>query len=89
MYPGIIVKLKANSANIEKLFYIKPSVNPDNINIPVLGADKITIDKNGYLNIISNGFKNVSLTKPIAYQNNKEINTNYIVNEKTYKFKVD
>lgn len=89
LYPGIIVKLKANSANIEKLFYIKPSVNPDNINIPVLGADKITIDKNGYLNIISNRFKNVSLTKPIAYQNNKEINTNYIVNEKTYKFKVD
>lgn len=50
LYPGITVKLKAKGGNIEKLFFLKPRANPNDISVCILGSDKIIVNKNDDLN---------------------------------------
>jgi len=87
IYPGITVILKAHGANIEKIFQIAPGVNPDNINIQVLGADKIQLNAEGDL-ILSTVIGDIQLTKPIAYQDNQSVPVQYALQENTYNFQV-
>jgi large repetitive protein len=88
IYPGITVKLKANGENIEKLFFVSPGANPDDIRILVRGVDALSIDSEGKLILEPINFSNISMTKPTAYQGNKDINTNYTINGDTYGYSV-
>jgi uncharacterized repeat protein (TIGR01451 family) len=89
LYPGITVKLRATGSNIEKFFFVSPGANPDDIKIRVLGADQLAIDEEGNLIIRSEGFPDVSMSQPIAFQeNNNNIDANYQVKDNTYGFKI-
>ena len=88
LYPGITVKLRATGSNIEKLFFVNPGANPNDIQIRVLGADGLVIDEEGNLVINSDGFPDVSMTQPTALQENNNIEAQYQVKENTYGFKI-
>ncbi|MGI6482771.1 MAG: hypothetical protein ACOX08_05790 [Methanobacterium sp.] len=87
LYPGITVKLRATGSNIEKLFFVNPGAHPDDIQIQMLGIDCLAIDEDGNLVIKSDGFPEVSMSKPIAFQaNNNNIEANYQVKKHMYGF---
>jgi len=88
LYPGITVKLRATGSNIEKLFFVNPGANPNDIQIRILGADGLTIDEEGNLVINSDGFPDVSMSQPIAFQENNNIEVQYQVKENTYGFTI-
>ncbi|GIX42074.1 MAG: hypothetical protein KatS3mg129_1807 [Leptospiraceae bacterium] len=66
VYPFIELQLKAYGNNIEKLFYIKPGGEVENIRIQIEGVDKIEIDEKGQL-ILETPYGEVVFTKPRAY----------------------
>ena len=89
LYPGITVKLRATGSNIEKLFFVNPGAHPDDIQIQMLGIDCLAIDEDGNLVIKSDGFPEVSMSKPIAFQaNNNNIEANYQVKDNVYGFAI-
>jgi len=71
LYPGVTVKLRASGSNVEKLFFVNPGANVDDIKIKIRGADHLTIDSAGQLVIASSGFEDVSISKPNAFQDSK------------------
>jgi parallel beta-helix repeat protein len=87
IYPNITVKLKAHGGNVEKLFFVSPGGNPDDIKILVSGVDGLSIDSEGRLVLESASFGNITMTKPTSYQENQNINTNYTTNGNTYGYK--
>lgn len=67
LYKGIQLKLKAHGNNVEKLFYIKPDADPEEIKIKLSGAHTLRVNKAGQLEAETD-FGNVKFTKPVAYQ---------------------
>ena len=63
IYPGITVKAKARSVNIDKLFYVAPGAAPDEIRIEILGAESLRLADDGSLVVVT-GAGEVSLTAP-------------------------
>ncbi|MGC9516192.1 MAG: SBBP repeat-containing protein [Methanomicrobiales archaeon] len=88
IYPGIVIKLRATGSNIEKLFFISPGANPDNIRIQILGADQLQTDEKGNLNIKSTGFEQVSMSPPKAYQDKNDVEVKYQTTGNTYQFQI-
>ncbi|NYB52917.1 MAG: SBBP repeat-containing protein, partial [Methanobacteriaceae archaeon] len=88
IYPGIVVKLRATGSNIEKLFFINPGSNPENIKIQIQGADQLETDEQGQLNILTTGFEQVSMTPPKAYQDQDKIEVQYQTHKNTYQFQI-
>jgi hypothetical protein len=88
LWPGITVKLKAYGGNVEKLFYLSPYANPEDIKIRLTGADNLQIGSGGSL--VINPASNVSMSKPIAYQelpNGKQtVEANYQLTGDSYGF---
>ncbi len=91
VWDGIEVKLNAYGNNIEKLFYISPNVNYNNIQLKLQGAKGLKTSKNGEL-IIKTPEGNIKFTKPVAYQiieNKKQyVEVAYTTKGKTYGFEL-
>ncbi|MBI5893097.1 MAG: SBBP repeat-containing protein, partial [Deltaproteobacteria bacterium] len=58
---------KAYGNNVEKLFYIQPNINPENIKIKLTGAQGLKINENGELEVKTE-LGVIKFTKPVAYQ---------------------
>jgi len=68
VYPGIELKLKAYGKNVEKLFYIKPGVEPAGIKLRLSGGAKtLTLNSAGELEVVTK-LGVAKFTKPVAYQ---------------------
>jgi hypothetical protein len=91
IYPNIELQLKAYSKNIEKLFFIKPHAQIENIKIKVEGIKELKINEKGQL-VLSTSLGEVFFTKPKGYyqdQIEQEIEVSYVVyNKDEYGFKI-
>jgi hypothetical protein len=67
IYPGIEVELKASGQNVEKLFYLRPGANVEDIRIRINGADSLKIDETGEL-ILSAKQSELAMMKPVGFQ---------------------
>jgi hypothetical protein len=91
IYPNIELQLKAYSKNIEKLFFIKPHAQIEDIKIKVEGIKDLKINEKGQL-VLSTSLGEVLFTKPKGYyqdQTEQEIEVSYVVyNKDEYGFKI-
>jgi hypothetical protein len=95
VYKNIEIKLRAYGDNVEKLLYVNPGADPDNIKLGLKGAKSVRIDNSGQLEI-KTVLGTVAFTKPLAYQeiNGKriEVSVDYILknndSELVYGFKI-
>jgi len=93
MYNRIDVKLRAYLNNVEKLFFVFPGGNPEEIALKVEGVDTVAVAENGEL-LLNTPEGQLSMTKPVAYQETEEgamryVATNYVVRDNnTYGFEV-
>ena len=67
IYRGIELKLKAYGNNVEKLFYINPNADPDQIHVRVNKAEGLKVNEEGELEV-ETGLGVVTFTKPVAFQ---------------------
>lgn len=67
IYPGIEVELKASGQNVEKLFYLRPGANVEDIKIRMDGTDSLRIDEAGKL-ILSANQSELAMMKPVGFQ---------------------
>ncbi len=92
LYDGITLKLKAYGNNIEKLFYIAPGADPDNIRLKINEAENLCINNSGELEVLTE-YGIILFTKPTAYQiiqgTKKCIDVEYSIDADTYGFRVD
>jgi hypothetical protein len=102
-YPGIEVTLRAYGNNVEKLFYVQPGADPDEIRMGLSGARNLKVTGSGELEVETEAGR-MRFTKPIAYQersvssqqsavssqkqNRNYIDVAYVVNGNEYGFKV-
>src|SRR6185503_5216770 len=88
LWPGIDVSLKASHQNIEKIFTVAPNANPKDIKLSIEGAT-ISLSSDGPL-ILHTEAGDVSMTKPVAYQDinqhRVDVAVNYSITNQTYSF---
>ncbi|MBE0450723.1 MAG: SBBP repeat-containing protein [Clostridia bacterium] len=91
VYNGINLSLHASEDNIEKVFTVSPNGDVDDIRIKVNGAEEMNLSSDGEL-IVEAGSEKVAFSKPYTYQiidgNKIEIESNYIIDKKTYGFTI-
>ncbi|NWG02532.1 MAG: hypothetical protein HXY44_06730 [Syntrophaceae bacterium] len=103
VFQGIEVKLRAYGNNVEKLFYIQPGADPNEIRIRVSGVRDLNVTGSGELEVETDTGR-MKFTKPIAYQerpvsrqlsaanhqnqNRSYIDVAYVVDANEYGFKV-
>ncbi|MBI4690097.1 MAG: SBBP repeat-containing protein [Nitrospirae bacterium] len=104
IYEGIELKLKAYGNNVEKLFYVRPNANPENIKSSISGVKVIKVNGNGELEADTE-LGTIKFSKPVAYQeeipsplvgegkgegakNRQYIEVAYVVNGNGYSFKL-
>lgn len=84
VYKGIELRLRAYGNNVEKLFFVKPDVNPDQIQLRLDGAESIRINNAGQLEAKTE-LGIVKFTMPVAYQeiDGKRVNVSvkYVISE--------
>jgi len=89
LYPGIVVKLRVTGGNMEKLFFVSPDADPDDVRIQILGADNLEIDDGSSLVIKSRGFQDILMSKPSAFQeNNPDLEISYWLHGYTYGLRI-
>ncbi len=82
VFDGIGVRVRAHGNNVEKIFTVNPKADPANIKIKLEGADEITINEGGELEIkTAEGM--ISFTKPVAFQNINGVKKDVVVSYKT------
>ncbi len=67
VFRGIELKIKARGDNVEKLFFLKPGANPDDIKVRLKGAKTAKIIESGGLEVETE-LGTVNFSKPVAYQ---------------------
>jgi len=67
VYTGVDLKLRAYGNNVEKLFYVRPQADPATIAMNVDGAERLKVNKQGELEVVT-AQGPVVFTKPAAYQ---------------------
>ncbi len=67
IWKGVELKLNAHNHNVEKLFYVKPHINPSSIQIIVEGAEQLKVARNGQL-AVSTPAGRLLYSAPVAYQ---------------------
>jgi len=67
VFRGIELKIKAHGDNVEKLFYLKPGANPEDIRVRLKGAKTAKIIESGGLEL-GTELGAVNFLKPVAYQ---------------------
>ncbi len=95
IWEGIGLKLNAYNNNVEKLFFVKPNVDPSSIQIAVDGAEHLKVSQNGRLIALTPAGE-IAYSAPVAYQwidgQKHLVNAEYIINEEeknTYSFQVE
>jgi len=93
VFDGINVDLKAHNKNVEKIFTVKPTSDPSQIKIKLEGAEKLQINDQGELEMLTGNGGSIAMTKPVAYQekNNEKVPVEVAYNlldKSTYGFKV-
>ncbi len=82
MFEGIEITLIAHGNTIEKIFTLLPGSNVQDLIIKVEGAEKLSISKEGILEIETE-LGTVKMTKPVAYQDvngeRVQVAANYII----------
>jgi len=93
VWKKIQVKLNAYGNNIEKRFYIEAGGNVEDIEVKVEGVERLNIQSDGSLQVISGPTDNehkISFTAPIAYQyiesKKVKVKAHYTLNGKKYGF---
>ena len=67
VYENIDVTYYSNANGMKYYINVKPNANPDNIIIQFTGADGITLNQDGSLDVHS-AYGSITFNKPIAYQ---------------------
>lgn len=67
VYRGVEIRLRVRGKNVEKVFYVEPGTDPEEIRIEVEGAKRIEINSEGEL-VIESGYGEIVMKRPIAYQ---------------------
>ncbi|MBU0754386.1 MAG: hypothetical protein KJ645_04555, partial [Planctomycetes bacterium] len=67
VYEGVSLCLKAYGNNIEKLFHLKPGVDPALIQMEIQGSRGLKINPNGELEVMT-GSDSIRFTRPVAWQ---------------------
>ncbi|WP_449405392.1 PKD domain-containing protein [Methanolacinia paynteri] len=89
IYSNITVKARTHSGNVEKLFFVEPGGNPDEIKVRIKGSNSLSILENGSLSL-GTVYGEVIMSAPKAYQNGDEIPVKYIIiDENTYGFIIE
>lgn len=91
VYPGIVLKLKAATDNIEKVYLVQPAADPKAIRVEIAGVDSLQVTGDGELAADTFlGF--ITFTKPLAYQKSatgpEPVEVAYVVNGNEYGFSV-
>jgi hypothetical protein len=81
VYKGIELTLKAYGKNVEKLFKVLPSANPELIKVTLQGAKELKVNDKGELEVLTDHGP-INFTKPLAYQ---EINGKRVEVEVAYR----
>ncbi len=91
VYEGVDLKLRVYGNNVEKLFFVQPGADANNIRIQIEGAESVKTNKAGRLEIETELGK-VSFTAPIAYQETdgerRNIKVDYVVESNIYGFEL-
>ncbi|MEW6571242.1 MAG: SBBP repeat-containing protein [Nitrospirota bacterium] len=95
VYKNLEIKIKAHGNNVEKLLFINSGGNPEEIKISLEGAESLTINKSGQLEVETD-LGTVKFSKPVAYQEingeRVEVSVSYILEsdgpEKIYGFQI-
>ncbi len=89
LFPGIDVKLRAYANNVEKLFYVSPEGEVEDILMTFEGQQALSINTNGEL-IVSTDLGDVSFTQPVAYQDidgqRSTVDVAYHIEDESYGF---
>lgn len=67
VYKGIEFELKAYEDTVEKLFYVAPNSDPEQIRLKLSGAENLSVNTDGEL-IVETKIGEVGFSKPIAFQ---------------------
>ena len=67
IWEGVELKLNAYNSNVEKLFYVKPQVDPKVVQVAVGGAKGLEVSQDGKLLVHTPNGK-MAYSTPIAYQ---------------------
>jgi len=67
VFPGIEVRLRASSGNVEKLFYLNPGARAEDIVLKVEGIASIKVAEDGYL-LLQSEAGDLAMMKPRAFQ---------------------
>ena len=88
-WPSIDVLIRANGANVEKIFKVKPGGSVDDIQIEIDGISALKLSENGELVLITDKGE-LSMSKPIAYQYvssaKVDVEVEYLIKDTTYGF---
>jgi hypothetical protein len=91
VYEGIEVKLRAYGRSVEKLFYVRPGVEPGLIRLRLSGAQSLGVNGEGELEV-KTGLGEVKFSRPVAYQEvegeRRYVEVSYQVEGKDYGFKL-
>lgn len=89
LYDGVDLRLSSEGNNIKYDFIVAPNANTDQIKLRFDGVDKLSISKDGSLNIHTS-IGVVKELKPIVYQyiNDQKVNVpcNYLLNKNVVSF---
>ncbi len=92
VWEGVELKLHAYNRNVEKLFYVKPGIAPQSIQIVLDGAGQLEVSPDGNL-IVHTPAGKIAYSAPVAYQwigNRKHFaKAEYQINKNTYSFRVE
>jgi hypothetical protein len=67
IYPGIELRLSAHSRSVEKLFAVDPGANPENIEIQIPVAEKLSLTSEGQL-LVGTKTGEAQFSRPVAWQ---------------------
>ncbi len=91
VYPGVELQLKAYGKRVEKIFRVKPGVDPKAINIKIEGVKALKVNQEGELEV-KTGRGEARYSKPLAYQEKdgkrESVQVAYYLDKKTYGFMV-
>jgi hypothetical protein len=87
IYKGVDLKWYEKNESLEYDFILQPKADYSQIKIKIDGAEKISINKNGELEI-KTPLGTIVEKAPIAYQENTQVKAEWIVDGSTVKFKL-
>jgi hypothetical protein len=87
IYNGIDLKWYQKNGALEYDFILQPGADPKKIQLEILGAEKISINKKGELEI-KTPIGTIIEKAPVAYQNKKNISCSWEIKGNTVSFKL-